>query len=58
MRRGRPWRIMPDGVGEDKHPVPDPGTLRFGLVRALQFYRRIELYMDNDLSVLDHVPDI
>lgn len=58
MRRGRPWRMMLDGAGEGKHPVPDPGTLRFSLVRALQFYRRIELYMDNDLSILDQVPDI
>jgi hypothetical protein len=50
--------MMPDEAGEGKHPEPGHGTLRFGLVCALQFYRRIECYMDNDFSVLDQVSDI
>ena len=33
-------------------------TLRVDLVGGLPFYLRIKLYMDNDLPVLDQVPDI
>jgi hypothetical protein len=42
----------------DKHPAYDPRTLRFIPARALPFYRGIEPYMDNDLSVPDHVSDM
>jgi hypothetical protein len=31
---------------------------QMALAGTLLFYGRIDLYMDDDLSVLDHVPDI
>jgi len=43
---------------EGKCPENEPRTLRFGLALAMQFYRRIELYIDNDCSVLDYVSDM
>jgi len=48
------WEGDDDGQG----PAPVQRTPGVTLVGGLPFYLRIKLYMDNDLSVLDRIPDI
>ena len=57
-RRSKQKYAGQEGEDDGQGPAPVPRTLRVNLVGGLPFYIRIKPYMDNDLSVLDRVPDI